>query len=53
MPMYMQFQSACIDLNQGAKALTLVHAGRAEGDRHRRNLLRKQLVGLVAATAGR
>ena len=50
MPMPMQSQSAGIDLNQGAKGLTPVHAGRA---RHRRNLLRKQRVGLIAVTAGR
>jgi hypothetical protein len=44
MPTRVQFQSGCIDLNQRAKALTLVHPGT-------RNLLRKQRVDVVAATA--
>lgn len=48
MPMPMQFQSACIDLNQGAKALTQSTLEEARGT-GRRNLLRKQRVGLVAA----
>jgi len=46
------FQSALIDLNQRAKTLTLVHMPKgAPGDRHRRNLLRKQRVGVFAAAA--
>ena len=48
MAMPMQFQSACIDLNQGAKALTQFTLEEARGT-GRRNLLRKQRVGLVAA----
>ena len=48
MAMPMQFQSACIDLNQGAKALTQSTLEEARGT-GRRNLLRKQRVGLVAA----
>src|SRR6185503_4414246 len=51
MAMRMQFQSGRIDLNQGAKALTPVHAGRAREHRHRRNLLRKQHGGVVEPRA--